>query len=288
MQNRSSNPGTCWSPTGCSRASADSRRSNRDRTRRWMPASSSPARRTKTKRCRRSAPARSISCRRIGRCGSRPRSSARCASERDSGARCVRGELRLSEERYRSAYELAPEALLTFDLDGLEIVDANLAAVKLYGAASRTCAPVTSSTTARSSSPTAANRSRSRRRSCCGCAPANRSRRSSGSAQCTRRGHSGRGPSRAARRRSPAAGAPDDDRSPRAPQARGDPPAHDRARAPEPADPGSESAQERVPREHVARAAHAAQRDHRVRRAVARRQGRPASSPSITSSSATS
>jgi PAS domain S-box-containing protein len=41
-------------------------------------------------------------------------------------------ELRLSEERYRSAYELAPEALLTFDLDGLEIVDANLAAVKLY------------------------------------------------------------------------------------------------------------------------------------------------------------
>ncbi|HEY6037934.1 MAG TPA: response regulator [Kofleriaceae bacterium] len=42
-------------------------------------------------------------------------------------------ELRLSEERYRSAFELAPEALLTFDLDGLEIVDANLAAVKLYG-----------------------------------------------------------------------------------------------------------------------------------------------------------
>jgi len=41
--------------------------------------------------------------------------------------------LRLSEERYRSAFELAPEALLTFDLDGLEIVDANLAAAKLYG-----------------------------------------------------------------------------------------------------------------------------------------------------------
>ena len=41
--------------------------------------------------------------------------------------------LRVSEERYRSAFELAPEALLTFDLDNLEIVDANIAAVKLYG-----------------------------------------------------------------------------------------------------------------------------------------------------------
>ncbi|MEO8548697.1 MAG: response regulator, partial [Kofleriaceae bacterium] len=41
--------------------------------------------------------------------------------------------LRLSEERYRSAFELAPEALLTFDLDNLLIVDANLAASRLYG-----------------------------------------------------------------------------------------------------------------------------------------------------------
>jgi len=41
--------------------------------------------------------------------------------------------LRLSEERYRSAFELAPEALLTFDLDSLEIADANVAATKLYG-----------------------------------------------------------------------------------------------------------------------------------------------------------
>ncbi|HEY2735370.1 MAG TPA: response regulator, partial [Polyangiales bacterium] len=49
---------------------------------------------------------------------------ARAAFERD---------LRVSEERYRSAFELAPEALLTFDLDNLEIVDANVAAVKLYG-----------------------------------------------------------------------------------------------------------------------------------------------------------
>ncbi len=42
-------------------------------------------------------------------------------------------ELRLSEERYRSAFELAPEALLTFDLDRLQIHDANIAATKLYG-----------------------------------------------------------------------------------------------------------------------------------------------------------
>ena len=42
-------------------------------------------------------------------------------------------ELRLSEARYRSAFELAPEALLTFDLDKLHIYDANLAAAKLYG-----------------------------------------------------------------------------------------------------------------------------------------------------------
>ena len=42
-------------------------------------------------------------------------------------------ELRLSEERYRSAFERAPEALLTFDLDHLKICDANAAAIKLYG-----------------------------------------------------------------------------------------------------------------------------------------------------------
>jgi PAS domain S-box-containing protein len=42
-------------------------------------------------------------------------------------------ELRMSEERYRSAFDRAPEALLTFDLDHLKIMDANHAAAKLYG-----------------------------------------------------------------------------------------------------------------------------------------------------------
>ena len=49
---------------------------------------------------------------------------------------------------------------------------------------------------------------------------------------------------------------------------------NERARGAEPAHPGGQPAQERVPRQHVARAAHAAQRDHRLRRADARRQGR--------------
>ena len=66
----------------------------------------------------------------------------------------------------------------------------------------------------------------------------------------------------------------DDPRSARAAAHRGDSPARRRARAAEPPHPGGQPAQERVPREHVARAAHAAQRDHRVRRADARRPGR--------------
>ena len=43
------------------------------------------------------------------------------------------------------------------------------------------------------------------------------------------------------------------------------------------ADAGGQPAEERVPRQHVARAAHAAQRHHRLRRADAQRQGRAAS-----------
>ena len=45
----------------------------------------------------------------------------------------VERELRLSEERYRSAFEIAPEALYTFDLESLHVVDANHAAVRLFG-----------------------------------------------------------------------------------------------------------------------------------------------------------
>ena len=52
--------------------------------------------------------------------------------------------------------------------------------------------------------------------------------------------------------------------------------------------PGGEPPEERVSREHVARAADAAQRDHRVRRAHARRQGRAGRRPTTRSTSATS
>jgi PAS domain S-box-containing protein len=45
----------------------------------------------------------------------------------------VERELRLSEARYRTAFEYAPEALLTFDLASERIVDANQAAVRLVG-----------------------------------------------------------------------------------------------------------------------------------------------------------
>ncbi len=56
--------------------------------------------------------------------------------------------------------------------------------------------------------------------------------------------------------------------------ARGDPEQESRAaRGAVPADPGSEPAQERVPREHVARAEDSAERRDRVRGAPSRRQG---------------
>jgi signal transduction histidine kinase len=44
----------------------------------------------------------------------------------------VERELRLSEERYRTGFEIAPEALLTFDLDRRAVVDANPAARQLF------------------------------------------------------------------------------------------------------------------------------------------------------------
>ena len=45
----------------------------------------------------------------------------------------VERELRASEERYRSAFELAPEALVTYDLEDRRILDANRAAQRLFG-----------------------------------------------------------------------------------------------------------------------------------------------------------
>jgi PAS domain S-box-containing protein len=44
----------------------------------------------------------------------------------------VERELRLSEERYRTGFEVAPEALLTFDLSTGKIIDANSNAQRLY------------------------------------------------------------------------------------------------------------------------------------------------------------
>jgi PAS domain S-box-containing protein len=41
-------------------------------------------------------------------------------------------ELRASEERYRSSFELAPEALVTYDLETRHVVDCNRAAQKLF------------------------------------------------------------------------------------------------------------------------------------------------------------
>jgi signal transduction histidine kinase len=41
-------------------------------------------------------------------------------------------ELKLSEERYRKGFEVAPEALLTFDLESRKIVDANGNAMRLF------------------------------------------------------------------------------------------------------------------------------------------------------------
>jgi PAS domain S-box-containing protein len=56
---------------------------------------------------------------------------------RESGERRARiaaeRELRASEERYRSAFELAPEALVTYDLAARHVLDANRAALTLFG-----------------------------------------------------------------------------------------------------------------------------------------------------------
>ncbi|HEY5946377.1 MAG TPA: response regulator [Kofleriaceae bacterium] len=42
-------------------------------------------------------------------------------------------ELRLTEERYRAAFELAPEAIITYDLDQGRIIDANASMLRLFG-----------------------------------------------------------------------------------------------------------------------------------------------------------
>ncbi len=42
-------------------------------------------------------------------------------------------ELRLTEERYRAAFELAPEAIITYDLDTGRIIDANASMLQLFG-----------------------------------------------------------------------------------------------------------------------------------------------------------
>ncbi|MGH2977336.1 MAG: ATP-binding protein [Gaiellaceae bacterium] len=47
--------------------------------------------------------------------------------------RAVERELRMSEARHRTSFEVAPEALLTYDLDRARIIDANPAAVALFG-----------------------------------------------------------------------------------------------------------------------------------------------------------
>jgi signal transduction histidine kinase len=51
----------------------------------------------------------------------------------DHAARLVaEQELKLSEERYRTGFEVAPEALITYDLERQRIVDANSRALQLY------------------------------------------------------------------------------------------------------------------------------------------------------------
>src|SRR5688500_14563868 len=42
-------------------------------------------------------------------------------------------ELRLTEERYRAAFELAPEAIITYDIDERRIIDANASMLRLFG-----------------------------------------------------------------------------------------------------------------------------------------------------------
>ena len=54
------------------------------------------------------------------------------AAERGA-RRSAERELRLSEQRYRTAFEHAPEPLLTYDLTNQRVIEANHAAVKLLG-----------------------------------------------------------------------------------------------------------------------------------------------------------
>jgi PAS domain S-box-containing protein len=54
------------------------------------------------------------------------------AEDRRARIRAER-ELRFSEERYRTGFELAPEALLAYDLDRRVILDANAKATELFG-----------------------------------------------------------------------------------------------------------------------------------------------------------
>ncbi len=49
---------------------------------------------------------------------------ARAAAER---------ELRLAEERYRAAFDMAPEAIVTYDVDAGRIIDANASMLRLFG-----------------------------------------------------------------------------------------------------------------------------------------------------------
>ena len=168
---------------------------------------------------------------------------ARLAAER---------ELRLSEARYRTAFEHAPEPLLTYDLTRGRVLEANHAAVRLLD---RTAEELRSNTLgglspARLSSGRLRrggprdHRARARRARC----------RRARLGVHRRRGRvdSGRAAARADAERSQQAVARDDPRSARAAAHRGGSPARRRARAAESPHPGSQPAQERVPREHVA------------------------------------
>ena len=197
-------------------------------------------------------------------------------------------ELRLTEERYRAAFELAPEAIITYDLESGRIIDANASMLRLFGYTKDQfrglklggLSPERQPDGRPSSEAAAEHLERARR----GESPmfewvnvdvaGNLFPAESRLALLPSSGHQLLRVSIVDLARAAAAG--------------GDSPARDRARAAEPPHPGSESAQERVPREHVARAAHAAQRDHRIRRAAARRPGRSRSRRSTRSSSATS
>ena len=54
------------------------------------------------------------------------------ATERRARA-AIERELRLTEERFRSAFEMAPEAIITYDLDESRIIDANASMMRLFG-----------------------------------------------------------------------------------------------------------------------------------------------------------